>query len=87
MSDDGLPPSPPPPPPVPSGVELTGGPLPPLGGVFGKPVHFLGYVVGRRPGFTACFADGSTRFIISTTPEQVVRTMITRNGGERAGAD
>jgi hypothetical protein len=57
-------------------------PLPPLGGVFTKPVHFLCYEINRRPGFTACFADGSARFIPSSTDERTVRALVTRNGGE-----
>jgi hypothetical protein len=60
-----------------------GGPLPPLGGLFGKPVHFLCYEVGRRPGFNACFADGSARFIPSDNDEQTLRALITRNGSEQ----
>jgi hypothetical protein len=59
------------------------GPLPPLGGVYGKPVHVLCYEVRRRPGFNACFADGSARFILSTTDEKTIRALITRNGGEK----
>jgi hypothetical protein len=59
------------------------GPLPPLGGPFSKPVHALCYEVGRSRGFNACFADGSTRFLRSTTAEQTLRALITRNGGER----
>ena len=46
-------------------VYDPGKPLPPLGGAFTKPVHFLCYEVKRRPGFNACFADGSARFISS----------------------
>jgi hypothetical protein len=58
-------------------------PLPPLGGVFTRPVHVLCYEVQRRPGFNACFADGSTRFIRSMADEKAVRALVTRDGGEK----
>jgi hypothetical protein len=58
------------------------GPLPQLGGVYGRPVRLLCREVGRRPGFVACFADGSVRFIQSSTDERLLRAPITRNGGE-----
>jgi hypothetical protein len=45
------------------------GPLPPLGGRF-------------RKGFTAVFADGHTALIPRDTPEQTLKALITRNGGE-----
>jgi hypothetical protein len=57
--------------------------LPALGGVFRKPVHFLCYEIRRKPGFTACFGDGTSRFISSQTPEKTIRAIITRNGGEK----
>jgi hypothetical protein len=63
-----------------------GGPLPLLGGAFGKPVHFLCYEVGRRPGFNAVFGDGKTRFIREETDDGTVRGLITRNGGEDVSA-
>jgi hypothetical protein len=56
------------------------GPLPPLGGVFGKPVHFLCYELWRNPGFTACFADGSARIIRSDTDQSTIRGLISREG-------
>jgi Protein of unknown function (DUF1559) len=58
------------------------GPLPPLGAGFSKRIEFLCVEVGRVPAFNACFADGSLRFIASTTDEQTIRSLITRNGGE-----
>ncbi len=58
-------------------------PLPPLGGLFDKPVHVLCYDVKRTPGFNACFADGSVRFLRSTTEEATIRALITRNGGQK----
>jgi hypothetical protein len=58
------------------------GPLPPLGGQFGKPIHFLCREVGRRPGFAAGFADGTARFLRSDADERDMRALITRNGGE-----
>jgi hypothetical protein len=60
--------------------------LPPLGSVYAKPYHFLCYEVGRTPGFNACFADGATRFLSGKTDEKVVRSLITRNGGEKVDA-
>jgi hypothetical protein len=59
------------------------GPLPPLGGGSGKPVHFLCYELWRNPGFVAAFADGKVRFIRSTTDERTIRALITRNGDEK----
>ncbi len=58
------------------------GPLPPLGGVVSQPVHFLCYEVSSRPGFNAAFADGRVRFIRGDTDERIIRSLITRNGGE-----
>jgi hypothetical protein len=57
-------------------------PLPSLGGAFGKPVHFLCYEVGTRPGFTAVFGDGAGRFLRGDLDEATLRGLITRNGGE-----
>ena len=50
---------------------------------FSKRVDILCYEVGRKPGFTACFADGTVRFIRSDAGEEAVRALITRNGGEK----
>jgi Protein of unknown function (DUF1559) len=58
------------------------GPLPALGGAWTKPVHFMCREVRRNPGFVACFADGSVRFIRQSVDEKVLRALITRNGGE-----
>jgi hypothetical protein len=58
------------------------GPLPRFGAGYTKPVHFLCREVNRHPGFVACFADGSVRFIRSSTDEGTLRAVITRNGGE-----
>src|SRR5262249_35686343 len=58
------------------------GPLPALGGAWTKPVHFLRREVRRDPGFVACFADGSVRFIRQSVDEKVLRALITRNGSE-----
>jgi hypothetical protein len=58
-------------------------PLPRLGTAYSKSIHFLCREVGRRPGFAACFADGSTRFIPTSTDEKLIRALITRNGGEK----
>lgn len=38
-------------------------------------------------GYNALFADGSVRFLRTSIAEQVLRGMITRNGGEVIGAD
>jgi hypothetical protein len=62
------------------------GPLPALGAGFSQPVHFLCYEVWRRPGFNACFGDGSTRFIRSDTDEKALRGFITRGGSKGGGA-
>jgi hypothetical protein len=35
-----------------------------------------------RGGFNALYGDGSVRFIRDTTPEKIIRAMITANGGE-----
>jgi hypothetical protein len=59
------------------------GPLPQLGAGYKKPVHFLCREVWRNPGFVVSFADGSVRFIQSSTDERLLRAIITRNGGER----
>jgi hypothetical protein len=61
-------------------------PLPNFGTGQRKPIHFLCRVVGSRPGFTACFADGSGRFIRASTDEKLIRALITRNGGEKMDA-
>jgi hypothetical protein len=58
-------------------------PLPALGGVFTKTVHFLYCGVGSKSGFSAVFADGKGRFISSQTAEKTIRALITRNGGEK----
>jgi hypothetical protein len=59
------------------------GPMPRLGGAFGKPVHLLCYERWRNPGFNACFADGTGRFIRGDTDEATLRGLITRNRGEK----
>jgi hypothetical protein len=67
-------------------VDLTydpNSPLPQLGAGYTKPVHFLCREVWRNPGFVASFADGSARFIRTSTDERLIRAIITRNGGER----
>jgi hypothetical protein len=53
--------------------------LPSLGGVFRKPAHFLCYEVWRKPGFNACFGDGTTRFVTSDTDEKTIRRLVTRS--------
>jgi hypothetical protein len=58
------------------------GPLLQLGGVHSKPVRFLCREWWREPGFVAGFADGSVRFVRSSTDERTIRALITRNGGE-----
>ncbi|HEV3385870.1 MAG TPA: hypothetical protein VG097_13720, partial [Gemmata sp.] len=62
------------------------GPLPRLGAGYVKPIHFLCREVSWHKGFAACFADGSCRFVRSTVDERLIRTVITRNGGERVEA-
>jgi hypothetical protein len=58
-------------------------PLPRLGGVFTKPVHFLRFETSRKAGFGAAFADGKARFITNLPDEATLRALITRNGGEK----
>src|SRR5262249_26068616 len=58
------------------------GPFPPLGGVYSKAVHFLCYEVGRWSGVNAVFADGHGRFLRRDLDEKILRSLITRNGGE-----
>jgi hypothetical protein len=57
-------------------------PVPRMNGPFGKPVHFLCYEVWKRPGFNACFADSTTRFIHDKTDEKTLRRLITRDAEE-----
>lgn len=59
------------------------GPLPPVGAGLGLPVRLLCVPVGERPGFTAAFVDGHTRFLLAPVDEQTMRAFITRNGGEQ----
>jgi hypothetical protein len=54
------------------------GPLPALGGPYGRPVRCLPYDLWHTPGFNACLADGSTRFIPSDTDKETLRGLITR---------
>ena len=63
--------------------KIRGKPLPPLGGAVTKPAHFLCYEIWRKPGFTACFADSSVRFVRGDTDEAILRALITRDGGEK----
>jgi hypothetical protein len=46
-----------------------------LGGVYTRPARNGCYVGRRDPGFGACFADGSTRFIRSSTDEQTAQAV------------
>jgi hypothetical protein len=57
-------------------------PVAALGGVFRKSVKLWCYTVGSRPGFSAAFADGSSRFIDGSINDGTLRALITRNGGE-----
>ena len=63
------------------------GPLPRFGAGRTKPVKFLCREMWRYPGFLTAFADGSIRFVRSSTPEPVLRALITRNGGEAVVLD
>jgi Protein of unknown function (DUF1559) len=63
-------------------------PLPQLGEPWHKPVYFgqnlrNGLEIGRRPFYSACFADGAHRFLRASISEPTLRALITRNGGER----
>jgi hypothetical protein len=57
-------------------------PLPGFGVGYGKAVKLWCYEITRRPGFIACFGDGKARFVPHSTPEPIIRGLITRNGGE-----
>jgi hypothetical protein len=58
-------------------------PLPLLGAGYTRPVRLLRREIRRNEGFATCFADGSTRFVLTSTNEPLVRAVITRNGGEQ----
>jgi hypothetical protein len=58
------------------------GPVPTLGMGYHKLIKNIGYRAGWEPGFTACFADGSARFLPTTIDDATLRALITRNGGE-----
>jgi hypothetical protein len=62
-------------------------PIPPLGCLSHYPSMRIGTVVMTwRSGFHASFMDGSVRFFSSNIDEEVLRALITRNGGERIDA-
>jgi prepilin-type processing-associated H-X9-DG protein len=63
-------------------VYVPGKSLPALGGLFQKPIHLWCYVIGRKDGCNACFADGNVRFIPNDTDEQTLRSHIARNDDE-----
>jgi hypothetical protein len=64
------------------------GPLPQFGSRFSIATNrFLHCKYGWRTSFAACFADGSTVFILSDTDEKIIRALITRNGGESEGRE
>lgn len=63
-------------------------PLPPFGQGFKRAVKFMCYNLDYKPGFYVCFVDGSVQFIDQDTDEQVIRSMITRDGsGKVSTAD
>jgi hypothetical protein len=59
------------------------GPLPQLKMWSYKPLNFICYKFAWQKGFAACFADGSVHFVRNSTKEQLIRAVITRNGGEQ----
>lgn len=62
-------------------------PLPVLSDQYSKAVgHFLCYVTKRVQGSNVLFADGSVRFQRAAIDPDVLRAMLTRNGGEKVAA-
>jgi hypothetical protein len=60
------------------------GALPVVGGPHSKAVsHFFCYVTKRVQGFHALFVDASVRFMRTDIDPDVLRAMLTRNGGEK----
>ncbi len=59
------------------------GPLPRFNTKHYKPLYLLDREVWGRRGFAACFADTSVHFVQNSTKEQLIRAVITRNGGEQ----
>lgn len=59
------------------------GPLPQFKMWSYKPLKFLCSAFDSRTGFAPCFADGSVRYIRNSTKEELIRALITRNGGEK----
>lgn len=58
--------------------------LPVVGGPHSKAVsHFFCYVTKRVQGFHALFVDASVRFMGTDIDPEVLRAMLTRNGGEK----
>jgi hypothetical protein len=51
-------------------------------------VNLVGSICGwTRDGFNALLADGSVRYIASTVDGDVLKALLTRNGGEVVGQD
>jgi prepilin-type processing-associated H-X9-DG protein len=48
----------------------------------GAAASFFGAGSSHPGGFNAALADGSVRFVKTTTSPDVIRALITRNGGE-----
>jgi hypothetical protein len=60
------------------------GALPVVGGPHSVPVsYFFCYVTKRVQGFNALFVDASVRFMRTDIAPDVLRAMLTRNGGEK----
>ena len=63
-------------------IYATDQPLPLLGGLYSQPVHFVCFEIYRKTGFNACFADGTTRYLSSSTDERTIRAHIVYKIGE-----
>jgi prepilin-type processing-associated H-X9-DG protein len=61
-------------------LYLSERPLPELGGLFKGPTRFSNW--NQIPGMNVAFADGSVQFLRHPIQEEILRGMITRNGGE-----
>jgi hypothetical protein len=60
----------------------SGAPLPSVGGIFTTEGRFSLFGSNRVKGFNAAFADGSLRWLPADIPEEQLRALVTRNGGE-----
>jgi len=64
-------------------VYDPGKPLPPLGGRFTRPVRWLGWLSREQPVIHVGLADGSALSLRNPVEEKFLRSIISRNGGEK----